>query len=75
MNGEQLFLKTLKDYVNRGMSKNDLKTLISHRLKEVESKQKDTSHVNIVAEHRCGNKLTEKEVFYQHCLKCNESND
>jgi hypothetical protein len=22
--------------------------------------------------HHCGNELTEKEVFYDHCLKCSE---
>ena len=39
MNGEQIFLNELKDYINSGMSKNDLKTLINQRLKEVENKQ------------------------------------
>ena len=22
--------------------------------------------------HHCGNELTEKEIFYDHCLKCSE---
>ena len=36
MRGEKLFLLELKEYVNVGMSKNDLKTLINQRLKELE---------------------------------------
>lgn len=34
--GQELFLKELKEYINCGMSKNDLKTLINQRLKELQ---------------------------------------
>ena len=43
MTGEKLFLKELKEYVNCGMSKNDLKTLINQRLKELEQQQVNVS--------------------------------
>lgn len=29
----------------------------------------------LIKEHQCGNELTEKEMFYDTCLKCGESID
>ena len=37
MTGEQLFLNELKDFINVGMNKNDLKTCINQRLKQIAS--------------------------------------
>lgn len=28
--------------------------------------------VSVMSEHHCGNQLTDKELFHDHCLKCGE---
>ena len=66
MTGEKLFLNELKDYINNGISKNDLKTLINQRIKQfdnpdVKSEQlicedKAKSICNNPLSHECCNK-------------------
>lgn len=36
---------------------------------------KETKESLKIKEHQCGNELTEKEMFYDTCLKCGESID
>ena len=35
-------------------------------------KQLSIAIVSGTAEHHCGNQITEKELLYDHCLKCGE---
>lgn len=72
------FLKTLhnldeiwKEHEDAEYNERQL-TQFAERYHEHKLKLLGISIVSGIAEHRCGNKITEKELFHDHCLKCGE---
>ena len=45
---------------------------IADRYHQSKLKLLGISIVSGTAEHHCGNQITDKELFYDHCLKCGE---
>ena len=72
------FLKTLHKLDNIWNEVEDAEyndrqlTQFAERYHEHKLKLLGIAIVSGTAEHHCGNKITEKELFHDHCLKCGE---
>lgn len=46
--------------------------MFAHEYHKAKLKLLGIAIVSGTAEHHCGNQITEKELFHDHCLKCGE---